>query len=184
VDYRRTFRGSAVSFVDLVSQVPDDRWELPALGERNLRELAGHVVGSALAQVPGVLAAPAAEISVDTAEGYFAFPQGPAVASVEAAWDLAGRATQALAAAGDDDIVTTPAGGMRVRDWIPTRTLELVVHGMDVARTAGIEVTFPAEAVEEAALLAARVAVRGGGSALLLRALTGRGMLPDGFSVL
>lgn len=204
MDYRRTFRASAVSFVDLVSRLPGDRWEAPALGEWNLRELVGHTVSSALRQVPAVLAVPAAEIAVDTPEGYFAFARGvPAAVHAAAtaastqdaresgraltpdlAGDLAGRATQALAAAGDDDIVTTPAGGMRVRDWVPTRTLELVVHGMDVARAAGVEVTFPAEAIEEVALLAARTAVRVGDAAVLLRALTGRGSLPASFSVL
>jgi uncharacterized protein (TIGR03083 family) len=202
MDYRRTFRASAVSFVDLVSRLPGDRWEASALGGWNLRDLVGHTVSSALRQVPDVLAAPAGEIAVDTPEGYFAFGRGvsadrseaaaassdegagePGPALAGLAGELAGRATQALAAAGDDAIVTTPAGGMRVRDWIPTRTLELVVHGMDVARTAGVEVAFPAEAVEEATLLCARVAVRAGDATVLLRALTGRATLPEKFSV-
>ncbi|NMO52793.1 hypothetical protein HH310_16530 [Actinoplanes sp. TBRC 11911] len=181
MDYRRTFRSSAVSFVDLVSRVPDDRWAEPGL-----RELAGQTVSSALGQVPVVLAEPAAEIVVDAPEAYFAggVPAVTAMQDVRLAGELAGRATQALAAAGDDDVVTTPAGGMRVRDWIPTRTLELVVHGMDVARAAGLEVAFAAEAIEEVALVAARAAVRGGDAAVLLRALTGRGSLPSSYSVL
>jgi hypothetical protein len=73
---------------------------------------------------------------------------------------------------------------MRVRDWIPTRTLELVVHGMDVARAAGIDVAFPAEAIEEATLLSARLAVKVGDGTVLLQALTGRGTLPEKFSAL
>jgi uncharacterized protein (TIGR03083 family) len=206
MDYRRTFRASVVSFADLVSRLPGDRWESPALGDWNLRDLVGHTVSSALRQVPAVLAAPAAEMTVDTPQAYFALARSvPAeryAAAVAASGEdartsgialaddpagvvgeLAGRATQALAAAGDDDIVTTPGGGMRVRDWIPTRTLELVVHGMDVARAAGVEVAFPAEAIEEATLLSARVAVKVGDGTVLLRALTGRGTLPEKFSV-
>jgi uncharacterized protein (TIGR03083 family) len=201
MDYRRTFRASAVLFVDLVSRLPEDRWESPALGDWNLRDLVGHAVSSGLRQVPDVLATPAAEIAVDTPEGYFALRRSvppevyaAAVAASTAdaresgmkidAADDAGRATQALAAARDDDIVTTPGGGMRVRDWIPTRTLELVVHGMDVARAAGIDVAFPAEAIEEATLLSARLAVKVGDGTVLLQALTGRGTLPEKFSAL
>jgi hypothetical protein len=206
MDYRRTFRASAVLFVDLVSRLPGDRWEAPALGDWNLLDLVGHTVSSGLRQVPAVLAEPAAEIAVDTPDGYFALSRSvPAevyAAAVAASGEdarqsglavtenpgmvgeLAGRATQALAAAGDDDIVTTPGGGMRVRDWIPTRTLELVVHGMDVAQAAGVEVAFPAEAIEEATLLSARIAVKIGDGTVLLRALTGRASLPEKFSVL
>jgi mycothiol maleylpyruvate isomerase-like protein len=201
MDYRRTFRASAVLFVDLVSRLPEDRWESPALGEWNLRDLVGHTVSSGLRQVPAVLATPATEIAVDTPEGYFALsrsvpPEVYAAAVAASSADaravgltldpgeLAGRATQALAAAGDDDIVTTPGGGMRVRDWIPTRTLELVVHGMDIARAAEVEVAFPAEAIGEATLLSARLAVKVGDGAVLLNALTGRASLPEKFSVL
>jgi hypothetical protein len=201
MDYRRTFRASAVLFVDLVSRLPGDRWELPALGDWNLRDLVGHTMSSGLRQIPAVLAKPATEIAVDTPEGYFAlsrsvppevYAAAVAASSADAresgmtmnAGELAGRATQALAAAGDDDIVTTPGGGMRVRDWIPTRTLELVVHGMDIAQAGGIEVAFPAEAIEEATLLTARLAVNVGDGTTLLKALTGRAPLPENFSVL
>jgi hypothetical protein len=97
--------------------------------------------------------------------------------------DLAGRATAALAAVGDDDVVATPVGGMRVRDWLPTRTFELVVHGMDVAAAAGVPFDPPEAAVAEATILAARVAVAVGDGPPVLRALTGRTALPDGFSV-
>ena len=98
--------------------------------------------------------------------------------------ELVGRATAALAAVGDDDVVATPVGGMRVRDWLPTRTFELVVHGMDVAEAAGVRYDAPEAAVAEATILAARVAAAVGDGPLVLRALTGRTPLPDGYSVL
>jgi hypothetical protein len=97
--------------------------------------------------------------------------------------ELAARATQALAAAGDDDVVGTPAGAMRVRDWIPTRTFELVTHGLDAAAAGGVPAGFAAEAVTEAAVLAARIATAVGDGPVVLRALTGRAALPESFSV-
>jgi hypothetical protein len=224
MDYRRTFRTAAVSFVDLVSRLPAGRWDAPGLGDWTLRELVGHAASSALRQVPAVLTVPAegpavrsavpsdgvpgrpAVPAVGSPEGYFALArQVPAdlYAAAEAAsardaretarllgddpattvGELAARATQALAAVADEDVVATPAGAMRVRDWVPTRTFELVVHGLDAAAAAGVPADFPAEAVTEATTLAARIAAAVGDGPAVLRAVTGRTPLPDGFSV-
>lgn len=204
MDFRRTFRSAAVAYVNLVSRA--GRWDGPGLGDWTLRDLVGHTVSSALRQVPAVLASPAAEVAVCSAEGYWAFARGvpadvyrAAVAASsadarqtglllgddpgEVVRELAGRATQALAAAGDDDVVATPVGGMRVGDWLPTRTFELVVHGMDTAAALGVPHGLSPEAVAEATGLAARIAVALGEGDLLLRALTGRAALPPDFSV-
>ncbi|WP_250037787.1 maleylpyruvate isomerase N-terminal domain-containing protein [Paractinoplanes maris] len=154
------------------------------------------------ASLPGAssFAGPVA-VNVEAPEGYFAFvrdvPPELYAAAVSASGDdarraadllpaageLAGRATQALAAVGDDDVVTTPVGGMRVRDWLPTRTFELVVHGSDVAAAAGVPAAFDPAAVSEATLLAARIAVALGEAETVLSALTGRAPLPAKFSV-
>jgi hypothetical protein len=221
MDYRRTFRTAAVSFVDLVSRLPADRWDGPGLGDWTLRELVGHAASSALRQVPAVLTVPAGGPTVRSAvpvperpavpavgspEGYFALARTVPVdlhtaAQAASARDaretarllgddpattvgeLAARATQALAAAIDEDVVVTPAGAMRVRDWIPTRTFELVVHGLDAAAAAGVPVDFPADAVTEATALAARIAAAVGDGPTVLRAVTGRAPLPEAFSV-
>jgi len=208
MDYRRSYRSAAVAYADLVSRLPADRWDSPAaLGDWTLRELVGHTASSALRQVPEVLGTPASEVLVATAEGYFAYGRGvpaPVLATAVAAsaedahatgeslgddpaaviGELAGRATHALAEAGDDDIVATPAGGMRVRDWLPTRTFELVVHGLDAAAAGGVPHGLALEAVAEATTLASRLAVALGEGEALLRALTGRGELPPKFTVL
>ncbi|HET6478596.1 MAG TPA: maleylpyruvate isomerase N-terminal domain-containing protein [Actinoplanes sp.] len=156
--------------------------------------------------LPGATAArpPSVPVDVETPEGYFAFVRDvpaevyaaavvasgedarrrAASGSFDAVGDLAGRATQALAAVADDDVVSTPVGGMRVRDWLPTRTFELVVHGSDVAAAAGIPVGFDPAAVSEATLLAARIAVALGEGSIVLSALTGRSSLPGKFSVI
>jgi hypothetical protein len=206
MDYRRTFRSAAVAYVDLVSRIPAGRWDSPGLGDWSLRDLVGHTASSALRRVPEVLNTPAPEVAVGAAEGYWAFARGVPADVLEAAVaasgddaratglllgddpadtirELAGLATQALAEVGDDDIVATPVGGMRVREWLPTRTFELVVHGMDAAAAAGVPHGLAPEALAEATSMAARVAVAVGDGEAVLRALTGRGELPPKFSV-
>jgi hypothetical protein len=200
MDFRRTYRAAAVSFADLADGLPLDG---RGLGDWSLRDLVGHTVSSAIRQVPEVLAAPADAVAIDSPESYWALARsapaelmaGHRAASTADAHatgaalgpdtvaELVGQATAALAAAGDDDVVTTPAGGMRVRDWLPTRTFELVVHGLDVAAAAGRPFDLPEPVLAEAATLAARVAVTVGDGPAVLRALTGRGPLPDGFTV-
>ncbi|MEU7908759.1 maleylpyruvate isomerase N-terminal domain-containing protein [Actinoplanes sp. NPDC049118] len=207
MDYRRTYRAAAVSFADLVSRLPDDRWGSPGLGDWTLRELVGHTVSSALRQVPDVLAATGDTVTVDSPQGYWAFarsaPPELVAAAVAAssddarecgAWlgdeaagrvsELTGLATTALAAVRDDDVITTPAGAMRVRDWLPTRTFELVVHGTDIAEAAGVPFEVVPEAVAEAVTQAAQIAAAVGDATPVLRALTGRTPLPKNFSVI
>ncbi|WP_433718070.1 maleylpyruvate isomerase family mycothiol-dependent enzyme [Actinoplanes sp. CA-051413] len=206
MDYRRNYRAAAVSFADLVSRLPADRWDGPGTGDWSLRELVGHTVGSALRQVPPVLTVTGGVVTLHAPEDYWAFARSAppelyaaatAASTADAretgAWlgddaatrvsELAGQATAALAAANDDDVVTTPAGGMRVRDWLPTRTFELVVHGTDIAAATGVTFDAPPDAVAEAVALAARVAAAVGDGELVLRALTGRAGLPEKFSV-
>ena len=206
MDNRRTYRAAAVALAELAARVPAGRWDSPGLGDWTLRELTGHAVSSALRQVPAVLASPGATVAADSPQAYWTFARGapPEVyaaavraSSADAAATgrelgddpaavvrtLVGAATAALAGAGDDDVVATPIGGMRVRDWLPTRTFELVVHGMDIAAAAGVPDDMPAAAVAEATVLAARVAAALGDGPPVLRALTGRGGLPAGFTV-
>jgi uncharacterized protein (TIGR03083 family) len=206
MDYRRTFRAAAVSFADLVSRLPADRWDSPGLGDWTLRELVGHTVSSALRQVPDVLAGTGEAVTVDSPQGYWAYgrsisPEIRAAAIAASsddareagAWlgdeaatrvsELTGLATAALAAVRDDDVITTPAGCMLVRDWMPTRTFELVVHGTDIAEAAGVSFDVAPEAVAEAVTQAAQIAAAIGDGIPVLRALTGRASLPDGFSV-
>jgi hypothetical protein len=86
-------------------------------------------------------------------------------------------------AAVDDPVIETPAGGMRLSAYLPTRTFELVVHSLDIAAAAGHALDVDAALLAEATGLAARLAVRRGEGTAVLRALTGRRSLPPGFSV-
>ncbi|AEV86363.1 hypothetical protein ACWT_5345 [Actinoplanes sp. SE50] len=206
MDFRRTFRSAAIAYAGLVADLPAGRLDEPGLGDWTLRELLGHTVSSALRQVPKVLAAPAPQVEVATAEGYFAYARSApeelvaaahaasaedAKASGELLGDdpaghvstLIGRATEALSQVRDDDVITSAAGGMRVRDWIPTRTFELVVHGLDAAAATGVEFDLPVEVLAESLILATRTGLGIGAGVPLLRALTGREQLPPGFTI-
>lgn len=206
MDFRWAYKSAAASFSDLVHRLPPDGWDGAGLGEWSLRDLVGHTTSSALRQVPVVLGSPGSGVAVDSPEGYWAFARSAPpelVAAARAAstddarstgvslgddpsavvTDHAREATRVLSTVGDADVIATPVGGMRVRDWIPTRTFELVVHGLDVAAAARIPVEYAAEVVAEVTMQAARVAATGGDATLVLRALTGRASLATGFSV-
>jgi hypothetical protein len=57
------------------------------------------------------------------------------------------------------------------------------VHGLDIARAIGVSYSLPPDVLEEATVLAARIAVPEGHGETVLLALTGRDELPPSFSV-
>lgn len=97
--------------------------------------------------------------------------------------ELVDQASAVVDRTDPDLVVHTIADGMRAAAYLPTRTFELVVHGIDIARATGVDYTLPPEAIEEAAVLVSRVAVKTARGADFLLALTGRRPLPDGFSI-
>jgi uncharacterized protein (TIGR03083 family) len=198
---RTTFLSAAASVADLVDTIPSTAWDGPGLGVWDLRALVGHT-SRALVTVVAYLGQPAAAEEIATPEAYYALAAragGAEPAAVAERGRAAGAAlgadpasafralladaTAALDRAGDDDLVTTVAGGMRLLAYLPTRTFELAVHGADIAAATGLPVTIPPAALAEAAALAARTAVEVGQGPVVLAALTGRTVLPPGFSV-
>ena len=73
--------------------------------------------------------------------------------------------------------------GIRLHTYLPTRTFELAVHGLDIARATGLSFDVPDDVLDEAMVLAARIGVATGDGETLLLALTGRAALPASFSV-
>jgi uncharacterized protein (TIGR03083 family) len=197
-DPRHTFAEAAEAFAVLVRAIPPDAWEGPGLGEWDLRSLVGHTSRS-LITVETYLGQPANREDVPSAAAYYA-----AISTVDPA-AVAGRGRQAGRALGDDPVatvqslvprvlalvqragnplITTAAGGMRLRTYLPTRTLELVVHGLDIATAVDLPAPDYRDAVlSEVAEVAAGAAVLQGHGLELIRALTGRAPLPHGFSV-
>jgi hypothetical protein len=73
--------------------------------------------------------------------------------------------------------------GIRLHTYLPTRTFELAVHSLDIARAVGISLVLPSDALAEAMVLAGGIAVAAGQGETVLLALTGRTALPPSFSV-
>ncbi len=84
---------------------------------------------------------------------------------------------------GDPLIAVIGGLGIRLSAYLQTRVFELTVHSLDIAAAAGITADLPPEALEAAAVLAARISVALGQGETVLRALTGRAPLPCPFSV-
>jgi hypothetical protein len=170
------------------------------LGEWDVRGLVGHTSRSLLT-VEMYLARPAAAVEVASAAEYFratrAAAADPAVAArgrdagtalgvdpPAAVAEIAARVLPLVDAQHGTDLVTTIAGGMRLGDYLPTRTFELAVHTADLATALGVPPDVPATAAAQALHIVAVLAVADGLAGPLLLAATGRSGLPPGFSVL
>ncbi|GFG54080.1 mycothiol maleylpyruvate isomerase [Mycolicibacterium agri] len=196
------FQSAARAYAELVHRIPGDRWDEPGLGEWDLRALVGHASRS-LVTVSTYLQTSAEREDVATPQDYYvrirdiAASEG-AEAVLErgrkagrdlgddpaAAVDqLLSRVLDDLAGVGDPLIEVIGGLGIRLHAYLPTRTFELAVHGLDIARATGLSFDLPEDALAEAATLAARIGVAISAGETVLLALTGRAALPPNFSV-
>jgi len=198
-DSRPAFGDAAGWFVRTAALV-GDRWDQPGIGEWDVRALVGHT-SRALLTVETYLARPAAAVNVATAPDYYratrATAADPAVAArgrdagtalgsdpAATVAQIAARVQALVDAQDGTEVVTTIAGGMRLGDYVPTRTFELAVHTSDLATALGVPLDVPVTAAAQALHIVADLAIKGGLAGPLLLAATGRPGLPAGFSVL
>jgi hypothetical protein len=201
-DPAAVFDSAASCFVDLVASIPAGALDGPGLGEWDLRALVGHTSRS-LSTVSTYLRTPAHREDLADARAYYAFArqfaaQAGGAAIVErgrqagrdlgvdpaaAVQALVERARQDLVGVDDPLIEVIGGQGIRLSQYLPTRTFELAVHCLDIARATGLPLTLPADVLTEAVRLAAGTAVTLGLGETLLLALTGRAALPVDFSV-
>jgi uncharacterized protein (TIGR03083 family) len=199
------FASAARSFAELVRDIPADAWDGPGLGDWDLRSLVGHASRS-LITVSTYLTTSAPHEDITTPQQYytritaaalgsdFADPADVVERGRQAGRDLGddpaaavdalvSRVLAGLATAGDPLITVIGGLGIRLHTYLPTRTFELAVHGLDIVRATGITFRLPADVLAEAVELATKAAVSGGHGETLLLALTGRTGLPPSFSV-
>lgn len=129
-----------------VHDVPAARWDAPTpCTDWSVRDLVNHVTGEQL-WAPHLLRGETVEQVGDRYEG------DVLGAEPTAAWDAA--AAEALTAwktlAVDGLLVHTSMGQISVEEYAEQMHLDLVVHGWDLARGAGLEATVPTEAAEHA----------------------------------
>lgn len=197
-----TFISAARSFAALVHNIPEDRWDGPGLGEWDLRSLVGHTSRS-LSTVSTYLHQPAEHEDIATPQQYYALVN-PATLGI-APTGVIERGRQAGRELGDDPAATVDellshvvdelsgvddpliavigGAGIRLHSYLPTRTFELAVHGLDIARAIGISFVLPTDVLDEATVLAARIAAAEQHGEAVLLALTGRAELPQSFSI-
>ena len=198
-DSRRAFADAAEWFVSVAALV-GDRWDRPGLGEWDVRALVGHTSRSLLT-VETYLARPAAGVDVASTTDYYratsAMAAGPAVAArgreagtalgsdpAAAVAQIAARVVPLVDERDGTELLTTIAGGMRLADYLPTRTFELAVHTADLATALGVSPDVPATAGRQALQVVTELAVADGLAGPLLLFATGRTSSPAGFSVL
>lgn len=196
------FASAATAFARLVRDIPAPDWTGPGLGEWDLRALVGHTSRS-LVTVSTYLRAPCDHEDVVSPEDYYARIRD--ASSIATPAEIVERGRQAGRALGDDPASTidglvqralsdlADAGnpliavvgglGIRLHNYLPTRTFELAVHSLDIARATTVDFHPPADVLEAATTLAARTAVALGDGGKVLSALTGRTTLPPSFSV-
>jgi uncharacterized protein (TIGR03083 family) len=177
------------------------RWDELALGEWTVRDLIGHT-SRAMLTVEAYLTRPASSVAVTSPVEYFrlvgsygdptAVAQRGREAGAALGQDLPGavadiceRVLTEVSTASGDSLMTTPVGGMRLADYIPTRTFELTVHTCDLLAALGLPLDVPEAAAAETFTVLGGLASRSADLAgPLLLAATGRRPLPEGFSVL
>ncbi|MDV2478224.1 maleylpyruvate isomerase family mycothiol-dependent enzyme [Rhodococcus zopfii] len=197
-----TYASAVHSFSELIRDVPENRWNAPGLGEWDLRSLVGHTSRS-LTTVATYLDSPADTEDIASPEQYYVhvkeltsvlgqdeiLERGRRAgvdlgADPAASVDALSNAVLERLGSGEDRLIRVIGGsGMRLHSYLPTRTFELAVHGLDIAAAAGVPFALPDDVLMETTLLAARIAVALGDGATVLSALTGRTSLPGGYSV-
>jgi uncharacterized protein (TIGR03083 family) len=198
---REAYESAAKWFVNTVEQIGATQWEQPGLGVWTVRDLVGHT-SRALLTVELYLAQPAAQREVIRPVDYFLRAQAgladPASVAARgraagvalgpdpsaAVRDIAARVLAQVETTADEVLVSTPVGGMRLIDYLPSRIFELAVHTLDIAAALPVMVTLPEPVAAVALHLLAALALHPDKAAALLLAATGRRALPAGFWVL
>lgn len=198
---REWFDGATEFALDIFEKIPDAKWDEPGLGDWTVRELAAHTI-RAWSTTLAYLDEPLPTDEPISAESYFAqVLTGPDVhvgvllrgkddarslrdpASV--AREVAREALQRVANEAGDRLVPSRFGPLPLKQYLRTRAFELTVHGLDLARAADIEVADSASPhIHAATKLAIEIAGERQLSLSVLLALTGRGRLPNNFTVL
>lgn len=185
------FQVASTFLLEVVAPLSPGDWDREGLGSWSVRELVAH-----------------ANRAHTTVEEYLLNPQPPeprgsdyfseaAIAerardSLEALGDdpvaavakCSERVTKLVESAAEDAIIGSPAGTMTLAGYLPSRTAELTIHGIDLLRALGRTTpSVPTQALAESLLFTTGRALSKGNGELLLLATSGRAQLPQGFSV-
>jgi uncharacterized protein (TIGR03083 family) len=192
------FRDASDWYLATVDKIDPQLWNQPGLGEWTVLEVVAHA-SRAFLTVERYLE-PVGRIDVDSGADYFRRAMEPPDANAAIAArghdEAAGlgedpvgtvrrRARSALAAveaAPPGAVCVTAVGTLSLGDYLGTRVVELTVHTLDLAAAVEVDAE-PPEAAARVSLIVLSALAAQPSSAVLLRALTGRAALPQGFNV-
>ncbi|TAN22204.1 MAG: mycothiol maleylpyruvate isomerase [Actinomycetota bacterium] len=208
-DHRAAFAAATIGFVGLVRTIQPEQWTWPGLGVWDVRALVGHA-SRALSTIEMYLGLPFRSPAISSPVEYFAAVlsdatdadarqrQDAAIAErgrqagyelgddpARAVASLATRVAALVEATPNDALLSTPAGTISLINYLPTRTFELAVHSLDLARALHLQP--PAtltHAIGAACELAGHLAGRHHNAAGILLFLTGRDVPEGPLSVL
>jgi uncharacterized protein (TIGR03083 family) len=189
------FRTSAEEVADLVDDIED--LTLPALGEWDLTGLIGHYLRAIRTPLEYLTLEPPSDALLPSAAAYSAAyltwrSNDPAAADTA----VASRGSRELEATDTDlaalirrdvkhlveeleqqspsRLVATPFGSLRLDHYMRTRTMELVIHGLDIARAIGQDWTPPPPQLLDVLALLSEIAVTQETATDLVLVLSGR----------
>jgi uncharacterized protein (TIGR03083 family) len=197
VAVRAAFEQGATSFLVTLTNIADDQWDTPGLGEWTVRELCAHALRAFTTIETYLSMEPVTDRVMADAGEYFRAVMGTenmhaAVAQRSRAAGAAlsdpvgeteatvARVLALVASTLDDDPVNTFAGQMTFIEYLATRCVELGVHTLDLQRATGQ----PPGLRTDTAVVALTVLTELADPATLLLAITGRAPLPADFNVL
>jgi uncharacterized protein (TIGR03083 family) len=197
-----TFASAAEAFAGLARRISPADWDGPGLGDWDLRSLVGHTSRSLITVSTYLRTTADHEDVTSPVEYYTQIRDYLATAGADEVTERGRKAGRDLGpdpAATIDDLLRTVLAelqdvddpliavigglGIRLSNYLPTRTFELAVHCLDIVGATGIAATLPRDVLEDATVLAARVGVALGSGESVLLSLTGRAELPAEFSV-
>jgi uncharacterized protein (TIGR03083 family) len=202
---REAYKHAMYFFVDTVNKIKPDQWDMPGLGEWSVRDLVGHTARSMLtlpqfAKRKAGERSPVADIPTPAAYYQRAFlgdgtneriaergrqtaeTLGPNLPAAVA--QVSTEVAALLDTLTDDFVFKTLAGNIMLVDYLPTRTLELVVHTLDLLAPIGIAGSPPHDAMLSALRLLADLAADTPHAGHLALLATGRDSWSGPFSVL
>lgn len=204
VRVREAFKEATDFLVEIVDSVGDDEWERPALGRWTIAQLALHASRGASTIVN--YATESADLGLFSAADYYSqalalegvhdavaertIQQAAEVDQPVADYVRAAvhEATEVLSRTPADQVLGTPMGiGIRLIDYLPTRIVEVVVHSIDLCDALGRNAEVPTTAMAITLETLGDLAVVRPDlvdPAQIVRAITGRGALPDSANLL
>ncbi|MUH51169.1 MAG: hypothetical protein F2789_08155 [Actinobacteria bacterium] len=196
---RTAFDHLGEAYIRLAADMSDEQFDLPGLGEWNVRELFAHAIRAYSTAATYLDAAPSSEVILYSAAEYYhtVLNGGPGLhaqvaarghaAGEEMRDDPVGKVRSTIEAAcvrvglADDDApVYTPFGQIALIDFLATRVVEAGVHMLDLQRALGLDDDLESTAAE----IVVVALVAAGDAHQVIRALTGRGDLPADFNIL